>query len=318
MAPYYHCKIGAAGEIPVPDPTPVLSFSPVVLPSPDRPVDLQIRVSAPQSGSNLPIILLSHGLGFSHWISSHFAYTPLSDFWASRGFVVIQPTHLDSHFLGLEKKDASWESRAKDMVQILDQIDEIEKSVPTLEGRLNKDKIAIAGHSMGAFTAGLLLGANNKDPRDGKITKQADPRIKVGVILAGSGVGEDVAEGFKSMLPYYGPQFDTMTTPALVVYGDEDNLPLTTRGADWFTDPYKLSPSPKALLAIKGAKHGLGGVGTWNTADSENETPERLGTVQKMTWAYLWSQLYGDGGDAWGKAVEAMRGLGQLGSIEIK
>lgn len=80
MVPYYHSKIGAAAKIPVPDPTPVLSFSPVVLPAADRPVNLQLRVTAPESGTNLPIILLSHGLGNAHWISSHFAYSPLSDF----------------------------------------------------------------------------------------------------------------------------------------------------------------------------------------------------------------------------------------------
>lgn len=318
MAPYYHSKIGAAAKIPVPDPTPVLSFSPVELPAPDRPVPLQLRVSAPQSGTNLPIILLSHGLGHCHWISSHFAYAPLSDFWASRGFVVIQPTHLDSHFLGLQPNDSYWESRLKDIVQIMDQIDDIEKVVPCLAGRLNKDKFAIAGHSMGAFTADLFLGATNTDPRDGKVTTQADARIKAGIILAGAGSGDDVADQVRPMIPYYGPNFATMTTPTLVVGGDEDNVPLSTRGADFFTDSYRLSPSPKALLMVRGAGHGLGGVSTWDALESQNDSPERLGTVQKMTWAYLWSQLYGDDGEAWGKAVEAMRGLEELGSIETK
>ena len=44
-------------------PTPVLSVSPVVLPVPGRAVDLQVRVSAPVTGSELPILLLSHGHG---------------------------------------------------------------------------------------------------------------------------------------------------------------------------------------------------------------------------------------------------------------
>jgi hypothetical protein len=42
-------------------PAPVLSVSPVVLSAPSRAVDLQVRVSAPVTGSELPIILLSHG-----------------------------------------------------------------------------------------------------------------------------------------------------------------------------------------------------------------------------------------------------------------
>ncbi len=40
---------------------PVLSVAPVVLPAPDRPVDLSVRVSAPVSGSGLSIVLLSGG-----------------------------------------------------------------------------------------------------------------------------------------------------------------------------------------------------------------------------------------------------------------
>lgn len=56
--------------------TPVLSVGPVVLPAPGRTVDLQMRVSAPVTGSELPIILLSHGLGFSNNLSSLNGYAP--------------------------------------------------------------------------------------------------------------------------------------------------------------------------------------------------------------------------------------------------
>ncbi len=50
-------------------PTPVLSVSPVVLPAPGRAVDLEVRVSAPVTGSDLPLILLSHGQGCSRTTS---------------------------------------------------------------------------------------------------------------------------------------------------------------------------------------------------------------------------------------------------------
>jgi predicted dienelactone hydrolase len=80
-------------------PVPVLSVSPVVLSIPGRAVDLEVRVSAPVTGSELPVILLSHGLGFSNSLSSLNGYAPLANFWAAHGFVVIQPTHLDSKTL---------------------------------------------------------------------------------------------------------------------------------------------------------------------------------------------------------------------------
>ncbi|NUL08066.1 chlorophyllase, partial [Streptomyces lunaelactis] len=83
-------------------PTPVLSVSPVVLSVPGRAVDLQVRVSAPVTGSDLPVILLSHGQGYSNNLSSLNGYAPLANFWAAHGFVVIQPTHLSSRTLSLD------------------------------------------------------------------------------------------------------------------------------------------------------------------------------------------------------------------------
>ncbi|WP_422673054.1 hypothetical protein [Bailinhaonella thermotolerans] len=58
------------------------------------------------------------------------------------------------------------------------------------------------------------------------------------------------------------PSFDGMTTPALVVAGDQDRSPLTVRGPDWFTDPYFMSPGDKSLLTLFGAEHSLGGIAT--------------------------------------------------------
>ena len=73
-------------------PAPVLSVSPVVLSAPGRAVDLQVRVSAPVTESELPIILLSHGHGHSNNLSSLNGYAPLANFWAAHGFAVIQPS----------------------------------------------------------------------------------------------------------------------------------------------------------------------------------------------------------------------------------
>src|SRR5258705_9634735 len=86
-------------------PAPVLSVSPVVLSAPGRAVDLQVRVSAPVTGSELPIILLSHGQGYSNNLSSLNGYAPLANFWAAHGFVVVQPTHLSSRTLNLNSDD---------------------------------------------------------------------------------------------------------------------------------------------------------------------------------------------------------------------
>ncbi len=195
-----------AGGIPVADPTPVTTFSPVVLPVPGRAVDLRLKVSAPATGSDLPVILLSHGHGPSNFVSSLHGYGPVVDFWAARGFVVLQPTHLDSMALGLREADDPdaplyWRSRAEDMRFVLDHLDDVEAAVPGLGGRLDRSRIAAVGHSMGGHTVGMLCGLRVTDPADGSEVDLADDRVKVGVLMAPPGRGEDLAATASELYP---------------------------------------------------------------------------------------------------------------------
>ncbi|WP_042378305.1 alpha/beta hydrolase family protein [Streptacidiphilus melanogenes] len=293
-------------------PTPVLSVAPVTLAAPGRPVDLQVRVSVPTSGDDLPIVLLSHGHGPSNHLSSLHGYAPLADFWAAHGFAVIQPTHLSSRTLQLDPDDPEaplyWRSRAEDMSRVLDGLDAIEAAVPQLRGRLDRDKVAVAGHSMGGHTAALLLGARLTDPGTGAEVDLTEPRIKAGVLLAAPGRGGDALTEF--VVEHYSffatTDFSTMATPALVVAGDDDPSPhLTVRGPSWHTDPYHLSPAPKTLLTLFDAGHGLGGVSGYDVAETTDENPARVTAVRHLTWAYLRTAL--DPADpAWQKACDAL------------
>jgi pimeloyl-ACP methyl ester carboxylesterase len=306
-------------------PTPVLSVGPVVLPAPGRAVDLQVRVSAPVTGSGLPIILLSHGQGSSNHLSSLNGYGPTAGHWAASGFVVIQPTHLSSRTLSLDPDDPEaplyWRSRAEDMTCILDQLDVIEAAVPQLPGRLDRDKVAVAGHSMGGHTASMLLGARLTDPRDGTEVNLAKPRIKTGVLLAAPGRGGDALSEFAAEhYSFFSTiDFSKMTTPALAVAGDKDaSTHLTVAGPEWHADPYFLSPAPKSLLTVFGAEHGLGGVAGYDAAETSDENPGRVAAVARLTWAYLRSELY-PGDSAWQAARDALTaGPNPLGRVESK
>ncbi|MFB4278567.1 alpha/beta hydrolase family protein [Nonomuraea sp. MTCD27] len=303
----------------------VLSVSPVVLPAPGRAVDLHVRVSAPMTGDELPIILLSHGQGYSNNLSSLNGYAPLADFWAAHGFAVIQPTHLSSRTLSLDPDDPEaplyWRSRAEDMTRVLDGLDAIEAAVPQLSGRLDRSRVAVAGHSMGGHTASLLLGARLTDPHDGTEVDLTEPRIKAGVLLAAPGRGGDavtefVAEHYSFFLT---TDFSGMTTPALVVAGDKDaSTHLTVRGPDWHADPYFLSPAPKTLLTLFGAEHGLGGVSGYDVAETTDENPQLVAAVARLTWAYLRSRLY-PGDSAWQEACDELTtGPDAVGRVESK
>ncbi|KOG31389.1 hypothetical protein AQJ84_26550 [Streptomyces resistomycificus] len=68
----------AATDVAITAPSPIVSVKPVVLEAPGRSEGLRVRISAPTTGSELPIIVFSHGFG-----SSLNGYGPLADFWAA-------------------------------------------------------------------------------------------------------------------------------------------------------------------------------------------------------------------------------------------
>jgi dienelactone hydrolase len=298
--------------------TAIISVRPVVIPVPERGDDLQVRVSAPVSGSGLPVIVFSHGFG-----GSMDAYAPLVDFWASRGFVVIQPTHLDSRTLGLTPADPRfpdiWRIRVQDLKHVIDALDRVEAAVPGLRGRTDRDRIAVAGHSWGGQSASMLLGARvlGADGKPGP--DETDARVKAGVLLATTGLGgADLTPFAAENFSFMNPTFDGMTAPVLVVAGDHDQSQLSTRGPDWFTDPYRLSPGSKSLLTAFGGEHSLGGIHGYNAADTTDESPERVALIRLASWAYLRNAL-GLDDSAWKDVQNELAGTAEpLGQIESK
>ncbi|OKI26789.1 chlorophyllase [Streptomyces sp. CB03911] len=302
---------------PADTPRRVISAKPVVLPAPaGRGEDLQVRVSAPATGGDLPVIVFSHGFGWSMN-----GYAPLADHWAAHGFLVVQPTHLDSRTLAVPAEDPRtpriWRHRIEDLTLVLDGLDALEDSVPGLAGRVDRDRIAVAGHSWGAQSASVLLGARVLDADGVPGEDMSDPRVKAGVLLALTGLGDDLTPFAAEHLPFLRPSFGGMTTPALVVAGDQDQSHLSTRGPDWFTDPYTHSPGTKSLLTLFGAEHSLGGIPGYEVAETTDESPARVALIQRLSTAFLHSALH-PGDTGWRTAAAALESsphpLGELRS----
>jgi predicted dienelactone hydrolase len=301
----------------LPPPTPVISLRPIALPAPGRGEDLKVRVTAPASGDGLPVLVFSHGFG-----GSMTEYAPLVDFWAASGFAVVQPTHLDSRTLGVPPEDPRtphiWRHRIEDLVRVLDGLPALEAAVPGLAGRLDHGRIAVAGHSWGAQSASALLGARVLDADGVPGEDMTDSRVSAGVLLALTGLGDSLTPFAAEHFPFMKPSFEDMRTRALIVAGDNDQSFLSTRGPDWFTDPYTYSPAPKSLLTLSGAEHSLGGIYGQESTSTTDENPSRVALLQRLTTAFLRDALVaGDSG--WPAAAAALEeGRDPLGKLQSK
>ncbi|GAA0478966.1 hypothetical protein Ade02nite_40340 [Paractinoplanes deccanensis] len=308
-------KTGLTGPVP----TAAVSVKPIVLPAPERGEDLQVRVSAPVTGTDLPVVVFAHGYG-----SNLDGYAPLVDHWAARGFVVAQATHLDSRRLDVaadpSRKPHLWRHRVQDLKRMLDNLDVLEASVPGLAGRVDHGRIVAAGHSFGGQTAGVLVGLRVADPVTGIARDLSDSRIMASVQLATAGRGGDDLTPFAlKVAPWLRDQdFSHITAPGLVVAGDKDELPLSTRGASWMTDPYTLARGDKSLLTVYGGQHFLGGISGYDAAETTDEHPGRVALVQQVTLAYLRHVTGADHTD-WQAAQAALSGDShELGRLESK
>ena len=74
---------------------PVGSIPNAVLHDAVRHKDLVMTIEYPTRGGPYPVIIFSHGFG-----GSNTSYTPLTEYWAGHGFIVIKPSHADAGKLG--------------------------------------------------------------------------------------------------------------------------------------------------------------------------------------------------------------------------
>ncbi len=266
-----------------------IAIKPIVVPSDGRDVDLEVKVTAPTHGGDLPVIVFSHG---NAW--SMDAYEPLVDRWAAAGFVVVQPTHLDSrrNAIGFDdpRFQSIWRVRIADLHAVLDHLGEVVGQAG-LTDRVDVSRVALVGHSWGAQTVGALLGARVLDSSGTSDEDFSRNDIRAGVLIAATGTGDSLTPFAQEHLSFMKPHYATMTAAALVIAGDEDRSKMSTRGPDWFLDAYELSPAPKSLMVVPGGEHTLGGIAGEAVAETSDPDPARVALVADAVSAYLLSAL---------------------------
>ncbi|TVU89120.1 alpha/beta hydrolase family protein [Vreelandella titanicae] len=296
--------INLSRALPTPDPALTVAYTPICLKMPGRQ-PLELRLTAPATGDAIPIVILSHGFGPSSYIPSKDGYSPLAQFWAERGIAVIQPTHASSRVGGLDpdlpEGPFYWRERVLEMRAILDQLAEIERQAPAIAGRLDHDRIAVAGHSFGGHTCSLLLGGHLHGE------DFSDPRIRAGVLLATPGRGgADLTPDHARRFPFFAVDFSGIELPTLVVCGAEDDPHFTPRGPEWHADVFHDAPGADALLTISGVGHGLGGIAGLDAKETEIEDPEALEATRRLVLAWL-RRIFSIEQDTWTQSQVALR-----------
>jgi pimeloyl-ACP methyl ester carboxylesterase len=154
------------------------------------PVRLYLPDSAVFGTKAVPLIVFSHGLG-----GSRNGYQYLGRYWAKHGYASMHVQHIGSdnslwrgNPLGLTMRltsaaqDSEAMARAKDVSFALTEL----LALPILEGRIDANRIVAAGHSYGANTTMLLVGAAvpRKTGAGNEVLNLRDPRIKAAMLLS--------------------------------------------------------------------------------------------------------------------------------------
>jgi predicted dienelactone hydrolase len=229
--------------------------------NPARGRDVPVRIQMPEPptlprGGN-PVILYSPGLGGDTRAGSAWARI-----WLEHGFAVITMAHAGSGpavYAGTpspEERRARFRAatssaeqlaRAADASFIIDELQRRKTEGACDLEQLAADEIAIAGHSMGAWTAQALAG----QPINGRSV--ADPRIEAAVLMSTTGPSGAAARA----------AFGGITIPVMVVTGTRDGVgPQATEAEaaaamEQRTAVYTGMPANgrKYLLVVAGAEH---------------------------------------------------------------
>ncbi|MGQ0836283.1 MAG: alpha/beta hydrolase family protein [Gammaproteobacteria bacterium] len=214
-----------------------------------------VRITYPTARERYPIVVLSQGAR-----SAPAMYARLAEYWAARGHVVIQPVPPELSPIGTDVRTGAArhlpgtvEARIADIRFILSALDQIESRARVLRGRLDRERIAVAGHSTGALATLLVAGPRLTYVADGSAPPPGEASIDA-VVLVGdpsrTGIVPDDA-------------WRALAKPSLLATGtnDEGEAPASgQRPAVMFNVAGPATPAPRYELFVRGLDVCLGGL----------------------------------------------------------
>lgn len=234
-----------------PGPLEVHIAESVTVNDPVQDRDVVFRVIYPDGDGPYPLVVFSSGM---------FCYPQMYDrittHWASHGYVVVLPNHLDSPNMGKIKPEylaRLMSSRVRDMSFALDALDEIEAGA-ALYQRADRERIGVAGHSFGGMISMVKSGLYLNDDEYIYPGPTADTRFRAIIVM--SGVGQ--------MKQMRADAFDGLTRPLMATGGTLDPGNVGTGEIfpwEWRMSGFTLAPAgDKYAVVLDNADHYLGGL----------------------------------------------------------
>ena len=220
-----------------------------------RAREVPVKIYYPKTGKGpFPVIVFSHGLG-----GMREGYEYLGRHWASHGYVSVHLQHLGSDaavWKGAAEpvKDmkraanaANAVARARDVSFAIDRLTEMNRGGPPLGGRLDLERIGVAGHSFGANTALLVAGQATVAPGGRPVAPLADPRVKAAIPMSPPvPARRDLCDRIYSLVKI----------PCLHMTGTLDTSPIGLTKAEDRRIPFDhIKAADQYLVVFKGGDH---------------------------------------------------------------
>ncbi|GIF97772.1 alpha/beta hydrolase family protein [Catellatospora citrea] len=186
----------------------------------DRPLPTEVHL--PPGQGRHPLVVFVHG--YTCHVSE---YADLIANWVVAGFAVAAPTFPYTNGAAAKLDVMDLLHQPEDVSAVLDALLAASaKEGDPLHGRIDADRIAAGGHSLGGMTTVGALG------------RWRDPRLKAGIVLAGS--ARDV-----------GAEFRGDPAAMLFIHGMGDQVVTIDQGRA----AYDAVPWPKAFLTLPSGTH---------------------------------------------------------------
>jgi dienelactone hydrolase len=241
----------------------------------------------------------SHGFG-----ESRGSYESQGRHWAEHGYIVIAATHAGSDSAAVEaarrgeRKIVPFDLRPQDVSFIIDRAVAPNQKLDIVQGRVDADRIGVAGHSMGSSTALAMIGFTAPQ-REGGRRSFSDERVSCAIAQSpqiGSAAGKSGQAAAGPLERFIDTHsWDRIDRPAMVMFGRRDagygllrDNPMLRRIA--FDN---MPAGDKYLVVVGDAQHHIfTDTDPWYGGDPRD--PRHIGWIHRLTTAFFDAYLKGN------------------------